>query len=79
MVGNLVGPYKGRRHDRVVLAGSGLLAQLQQHAWFGNRPLSIYGDAAYSLSIYLQTLFRGAHLTNEQKRYNKAMVLSEYL
>ena len=39
MIGNLAGPYKGRRHDSFMLAESGLLSQLQQHAWFGNRPL----------------------------------------
>ena len=73
MIGNLAGPYKGRRHDSFMLAESGLLSQLQQHAWFGNRPLSIYGDSAYPLSINLEAPFRSAHLTDEQKRYNKAM------
>ena len=56
-----------------MLAESGLLAQLKQHAWFGNRPLSIYGDPAYPLSIHLQAPFRAAHLTDEQKRYSKAI------
>ena len=56
-----------------MLAESGLLAQLQRHAWFENRPLRIYGDPAYPLSIHLQAPFRGAHLTDEQKRYKKAM------
>ena len=73
MIGNLTGPYEGRRQGSLMLAESSLLAQLQQHAWFGNRPLSMYGDLAYPLSIYLQAPFRGAHLTNEQKRCNKAM------
>lgn len=73
MIGNLAGPYKGRRHGSFMLAESSLLAQLQQHAWFGNRPLSIYGDHTYHHRIHLQTPFRGAHLTDEQKRYNEAM------
>ena len=73
MIGNLAGPYRGQRHDNFVLAESGLLAQLKQHALFGNCPLSIYGDPEYPLSIDLQEPFRGAHLTEEQKRYNKAM------
>ena len=56
-----------------MLAESGSLVQLQQHACFGNRLLSIYGDPAYPLSIDLQAPFRGAHITDEQKRYNTAM------
>ena len=54
-----------------MLAESGLLAQLQQHAWFGNDPLSIYGDPTYPLSIHWQALFRGPDLTDEQKHCNK--------
>ena len=73
MIGNLAGPYKGQRYDSFILAESGLLAQLQQHAWFRNYGLSIYEDPAYPLSIHLQAPCRGAHLTDEQKRYNKAM------
>ena len=49
-----------------------MLAQLEQHAWFGNRPLSIYGDPAYPLSIHLEASFRGAYLTEVQKSCNKA-------
>ena len=73
MIGNLAGPYEGRRHDSYMLAESGLLLQLQQHAWYGNRAMNIYGDPAYPISIHLQAPFRGARLTDEQKRYNKAM------
>ena len=69
MIGNLAGPYEGRRQGSFMLAESSLLAQLQQHAWFGNRPLSIYGDHTYHHSIHLQTPFRGAHF----KCYNEAM------
>ena len=47
MIGNLAGPYEGRMHESFMLAESGLLAQLKQHAWFGNRPLSIYRDPAH--------------------------------
>ena len=73
MISNLAGPYEGRRQDSFMLAESGLLAQFQQHVWFRNRPLSIYGDPAYPLTIHLQAPFRGANLTEKQKRYNKAM------
>ena len=57
-----------------MLAESGLLPQLQQHVWFGNHPLNIFGDPAYPLSIHLQAPFRVAHLTDQQKPYNKAMI-----
>ena len=40
MIGNLVGPYEGRRHNTFMLARSVLLQQPQQHAWFQNRPLN---------------------------------------
>ena len=32
MIGNLAGPYEGKRHDSFMLADSGLLQKLQQHA-----------------------------------------------
>ena len=73
MIGNLVGPYEGRRHDSFMLADSGLLTQLQQHAWYNNTPLCIYGDPAYPLSVHLQAPFRGAALNQDEKDYNKAM------
>ncbi|XP_066925268.1 uncharacterized protein [Clytia hemisphaerica] len=74
MIGtNLAGPYEGRRHDSFMLADSGLLNQLQQHAWYNNTPLCIYGDPAYPLSVHLQAPYRGAALTVDQKAYNKDM------
>ena len=73
MIANLSGPYEGRRHDSFMLAGSRLLPQLQQHAWFHNNPLCIYGDPTYPLSVHLQAPFRGVALTEDQKRFNKAM------
>ena len=62
MIGNLAGPYGGRRHDSFMLADSGLLQQLQQHAWHNQQPLCIYGDPVYPLSVHLQSPFRGANL-----------------
>ena len=53
MIDNLTGPYESRRHESFLLAVSGLL-QLEQHAWFPNRSLNIFGDPAYPLSINLQ-------------------------
>ena len=52
-IGNLAGPYEGRRHDTFMLADSGLFQQLQQHAWHNQQPLCIYGDPAYPLSVHL--------------------------
>ena len=71
MIGSLAGLYEGWWHVRFMLMESGLLAQLQQHALFGNGLLSIYGDPPYPLSIHLQALFRGPHLTDDQKLCNK--------
>ncbi|KAK2564226.1 hypothetical protein P5673_012473 [Acropora cervicornis] len=46
MIGNMFGP--GKKHDAGMLAYSGLLHLLQQHAVspFG-QPMCIYGDPAY--------------------------------
>ena len=56
-----------------MLADSGLLQQLQQHAWHNQQPLCIYGDPAYPLSVHLQSSFRGANLNPLEERYNQAM------
>ena len=69
MTGNLTGPYEGRRQGSLMSAESSLLAQLQQHAWFGNRPLRINGDHTYHHSIHLQTPFRGAHFKTLQRSH----------
>ena len=73
MIANVSGPYEGRRYDSFMLVETGLLNQLQQHAWCKNNPLCIYGHPAYPLSVYLQAPFRGASLTQDQKRFNTAM------
>ena len=72
-MGNLAGPYEGRRHDSFMLADFGLLQQLQQHAWHNQQPLCIYGDPAYPLSVHVQSFFRGANLNSLEQRYNQAM------
>ena len=63
MIANLSGPYEVRRHDSFILAESGPLKQLKQHAWSNNNPFCIYGDPAYPLSVHLQAPFRGANLS----------------
>ena len=64
LVANLFGPVEGKRHDSSMLARSGLLPLLTQHAIDPNgNVLCIYGDPAYPLRPQLQTGFRGAHIT----------------
>jgi len=49
LIGNLNGPYEGRRHDSTMLHESGLLRDIQRVAWHEGNPLCIYGDPAYPL------------------------------
>ena len=73
IIGNLSGPYEGRRHDSTMLRESGLLTELRNHAMYNGNPLCIYGDPAYPLSIHLQAPFRGMHRTPQQNQFNEAM------
>ena len=74
LVANLFGPVEGKRHDSAMLARSGLLPLLTQHARAPNgSPLCIYGDPAYPLRPQLQTAFKGAHVTQLQSQWNQAM------
>lgn len=73
IIGNLAGPWEGRRHDSTMLQESGLLTDLQRVAWHNQRPLCIYGDPAYPMHLHLQAPHRGANLTADKKNYNKAM------
>ena len=57
-----------------MLAESGLLPLLQHHCHRANgSPLRIYGDLVYPLRAHLQRLFKGNHLSQEQKDFNKSM------
>ena len=43
----------GRRHDASILAESGVMNDLEQHAFSPNgTPLCLYGDPAYPLSVH---------------------------
>ena len=64
MIGNVAGPYEGRKHDSFMLADSDLLQKLQQHVWFNLQPLCVYGDPAYPISV---------HSNDAQGRYNKVI------
>ena len=57
-----------------MLADSGLLRDLEQHAFSTTRDLmALYGDPAYPLRVHLQVPFRGAGITPQMELYNKAM------
>ena len=65
---------EGRKHDAGMLADSGLLQQLQQHAQLPTgQPVCIYGDLAYPLDVHLQTPFRGNAMTQQMLAYNTRM------
>ena len=73
LIGNMKGPFEGRRHDSTMLQQSGVLNELQQAAWHNGQSLCIYGDPAYPLSLHVQTPHRAVNLTQAQQDYNKAM------
>jgi len=63
-----------RRHDAGMLRMSGVLTELNHHAYSpAGQPLCIYGDPAYPLRIHLQAPYRNAHLTPEQQSFNSSM------
>ena len=77
LIANMYGPVEGKRHDRGMLAASGLLFKLQQSSFGLNRnTLRIYGDPAYPLRLHLQTGLRGAQLTQQQMLWNRCCGIS---
>ena len=65
---------EGRRHDSAMLADSGLLQDLEQHAFLTTRePMALYGDPAYLLRVHLQVPYRGVGITPQMELYKKAM------
>ena len=74
LIANLYGPVEGKRHDSAILAQSQVLNQLQRLSFnpHGNI-LCIYGDPAYPFRPHLQSPFRGARLTDDQRAWNKLM------
>ena len=59
---------EGRRHDSAMLADSGLLDDLEQHASSITRePMALYGDPAYPLRVHLQVPYRGAGITPQME------------
>ena len=65
---------EGRRHNSAMLADSGLLDELEQHAFSTTRePMALHGDTAYPLRVYLQVPYRGVEITPQTELHNKAM------
>ena len=57
-----------------MLADSGLLDELEQHAFSTTRePMALYGNPAYPLGVHLQVPYGGAGITPQMELYNKAM------
>ena len=73
LIGNLAGPFEGKRHDSTMLHESGLLTSLEQVAFFNNHPLCLYGDPAYPLGVHLQAPFRNVEITPERQEFNREM------
>ena len=79
MNANLYGPVKGKRHDRGMLAMSGLLPQLELHARTSNgNPLCVYGEPAYPLRVQLQGAFQ-RELKPATERLQSSYESSAYL
>ncbi len=65
---------EGKRHDAAMLVESGLLDDLQQHAFSrAGQPLCIYGDPAYPLRVHLQAPYRHAVMTPQMQEFNTSM------
>ena len=65
---------EGRKHDAGMLADSGLLRDLERHAFSptGN-PMALYGDPAYPLRVHLVVPYRGAGITARMGDFNNSM------
>ena len=55
-----------------MLADSGLLRDLEQHAFSTTRePMALYGDPAYPLRVHLQVPYRSAGNGNVQQSHER--------
>ena len=71
---NIFASLEGKKHDAGMLADSGLLQLLQQHAFSTHaQPMCLYGDPAYPLRIHLQAPYKDAVLTPQQQAFNTSM------
>ena len=56
-----------------MLLDSGLLNDLEQHAFVDGQPMCLYGDPVYPLRVHLQAPYRRENLTPEMAAFNKSM------
>ena len=56
-----------------MLLDSGLLNDLEQHAFVDGQPMCLYGDPAYPLRVHLQAPYRRENQTPEMAAFNKSM------
>jgi hypothetical protein len=82
MIGQLHGPIEGRWNDNHLLADSGLIAKLEQYGLQRNlqpgdpphlRYLQVFGDAAFSTTKHIMSLYERATATPKQSEWNKVM------
>ena len=65
---------EGKKHDSAMLRDSGLLDELQQHAYSSaGDAMCLYGDPVYPLRIHLQAPFRDRVLTPAMEAFNESM------
>ena len=57
LIGNLSGPFEGKRHGSTMLHECGVLPNLMRVSFYDGVLLCLYGDPAYSLGVHLQGSF----------------------
>ncbi|CAH3029463.1 unnamed protein product [Porites evermanni] len=74
LIANLFGPVEGRKHDASMLDESGLLNELERHAFSPTgQAMCIYGDPAYPHRVHLQRPFQYGVLTHQMQSFNESM------
>lgn len=69
IITHLFGPIEGRRHDAFMLGESNLITLLERIVKPNGDPYVLYGDHAYGISKHIISPFRGAHLTEPEKKF----------
>ena len=71
---HVYGPVEGRRHDETLYKLSGLEKMLDKHFYdTEGRNLFVFGDPAYGTGNHLMSPFKGALVTDAQRRWNTQM------
>jgi len=64
---------EGCKHDAGMLADSGLLRDLERHAFSpSGNPMALYGDSAYPLRVHLVVPYRGAGIILWMEDFNNS-------